>query len=60
MISHTDGVNENPIAYASRTLTPAEKNYSQIEKEALDKIFGVTKFISFILVWVVVYAYNRP
>ena len=35
---------ERPIAYASKSLTTAEKNYSQIEREGLSIKFGVTKF----------------
>ena len=39
---------ERPIAYASWSLSRTERNYSQIEKEALSIIFGVTKFHKFL------------
>ena len=49
VISHitADGT-ERPIAYASRSLTKSERNYSIIEKEALAIIFGIRKFQKFL------------
>ena len=38
-----------PVAYASRTFTNAEKEFSQIEKESLGIVFGVTKFRQYLL-----------
>ena len=43
---------ERPMAYASRSLAPAEKKYSQLDKEALAIIFGVKDFHP--------YVYDRP
>ncbi|XP_043266601.1 uncharacterized protein K02A2.6-like [Venturia canescens] len=49
VLSHVfpNGV-ERPIAFASRSLSKAERNYSQLDKEALSLIFGVKKFHQFI------------
>ena len=45
VLSHVlDDGTEHPIAYASRSLSPAEKRYSQLDKEALTTVFGVCKF----------------
>ena len=43
-----DGDKEQPIAYASRSLSAAERQYSQLDKEVLAIVFGVTRFHQFV------------
>ena len=41
-----------PVEYASRALTPPERNRAQIEKKALSVLYGLEKFYH--------YTYGRP
>ncbi|GBN88010.1 Retrovirus-related Pol polyprotein from transposon 412 [Araneus ventricosus] len=48
VLSHIVDNVEKPVAFASRSLTEAERNYSQLDREALAIIFGVSHFINYI------------
>ena len=49
VLSHVDAKGqEHPIAFVSRTLSQCEKNFSQVEKEALSLIFGIRKFHKYV------------
>jgi len=49
VLSHImDDGQERPRAYTSRTFTAAEKNYSQLKKEALAVVFAVGKFHNYL------------
>ncbi|XP_038220972.1 uncharacterized protein K02A2.6-like [Zerene cesonia] len=52
VISHVTEGGERPIAYASRALTAAERDYSQIDREALAIVFRIRKFHQYL------YAFN--
>ncbi|XP_043243059.1 uncharacterized protein K02A2.6-like [Amphibalanus amphitrite] len=39
---------ERPVQYASRTLTPTERKYAQVEREAAAVSFGVRRFHQFL------------
>ena len=44
VLAHTVNGIEKPVMFASSTLSAAEKNYSQLHREALVIIFGLKKF----------------
>ena len=62
VLSHVfPGNVERPIEYASRTLIPAEKNYSQIDREALAIVFAVKKWHNYLAGrHFVIYTDNKP
>ncbi|XP_070382840.1 uncharacterized protein [Dermacentor albipictus] len=49
VLFHTIGSTNRPVGFRSRTLTKAERNYPQLEREALALVFGVTKFRDYLL-----------
>ena len=50
ILSHTyEDETEKPFCYASRSLTNAERNYSQMEHEGLSITTGIKKFHQFLL-----------
>ena len=44
-----DDGSDKPVAFTSRSLTPAEKRYSQLDREGLAIIFGVKRFKQYLL-----------
>ena len=61
VLSHEVPEGEKPIAFASRTLSQAERNYSQTEREGLAMIWGVKKFHQYLLgLKVKIYTDHKP
>lgn len=48
VLLQAEGDSWRPVAYASRTMTPSECQYAQIEKECLDLVYGVERFHSYV------------
>ena len=49
VLSHIfDDNSERPIAFASRTLSRAERNYAQLDREVLALVFGVKSFHQYV------------
>lgn len=48
VLSHLIDGQERPIVFASRTLQPSERNYSQLDKEALAIYWGVSKLYHYL------------
>ena len=48
VLSHVIDGQERPVCFASRTLLPAERNYPQVEREALAIVFGLKHFHNYL------------
>ncbi|KAJ8878861.1 hypothetical protein PR048_019450 [Dryococelus australis] len=48
VLSHIVDGHEHPIAFASRSLTAAEQNYSQLDRKALTIVFTVDHFFQYL------------
>ena len=48
ILSHKVGTEDRPIAFASRALTSAEQNYTQLDREAVAIVFALKKFYYYI------------
>jgi transposase InsO family protein len=48
VLSHKIGGHDRPVAFASATLSKAQQNYSQLDKEAFSIIFGLKRFRQFL------------
>ncbi len=48
VLLQAEGDSWRPVAYASRTMTPSECRYAQIEKECLGLVYGVERFHSYV------------
>ena len=46
MQEYVDGI--FPVAFASKRLLQRERNYSVIERECLDIVFGIKKFLNYL------------
>ena len=54
---------EHPVAFASRSLSLAERKYAQIDKEGLAIIFGVKGFHQYLLgrkFTIIIYSDHKP
>ena len=48
VLSHIIDGQERPVCFASRTLLPAERNYPQVEREALAIVFALRHFHNYL------------
>ena len=48
VLTHVIDGQERPVCFASRSLLPAERNYPQVEREALAIVFGLKHFHNYL------------